>query len=126
MKSVMNKTRLAEKRFREKTKEDEKKLGYFLKNIKNKTKKLEKVTKIVKSTIINYKKQKRLQNYETKSNMNFKKRRTLIKKQNESNEEIKQNERKQKRERIVDDNELGRFFELPTSNKIYVDSLNPA
>ena len=48
----------------------------------------------------------------------------MIRKQNESNKEIKQNERRQKRENMVEDIELGRFFELATSNKIYVNNLN--
>ena len=48
----------------------------------------------------------------------------MIRKQNESNEEIKQYERKQKRENMVEDIDLGRFFELARSNKLYVDSLN--
>ena len=48
----------------------------------------------------------------------------LIRKQNESNREIKRNERRQKRENMVDDIDLGRFFELATSYKIYVNNLN--
>ena len=48
----------------------------------------------------------------------------LIKRQNESNREIKRNEKRQKRENMVDDIDLGRFFELATSNKIYVNNLN--
>ena len=48
----------------------------------------------------------------------------LIRKQNESNREIKRNERRQKRENMVEDIDLGRFFELATSNKIYVNNLN--
>ena len=52
------------------------------------------------------------------------KRRTLIRKQNGSNKETKQNERRQKRETMVEDIDLGRFFELATSNKIYVNNLN--
>ena len=39
-------------------------------------------------------------------------------------EKKKQNERRQKRENMVDDIDLGRFFELATSNKIYVNNLN--
>ena len=39
-------------------------------------------------------------------------------------EKKKQNERRQKRENIVEDVDLGRFFELATSNKIYVNNLN--
>ena len=49
------------------------------------------------------------------------KRRKLIRKQNESNKETKQNERRQKRENMVEYIDLGRFFELATSNKIYVN-----
>ena len=49
----------------------------------------------------------------------------LIRRQNESsNTEIKRNERRQKRENMVDDNDLGRFFELATSDKIFVNNLN--
>ena len=48
----------------------------------------------------------------------------MIRKQNESNKQLKQNERKQKREKMVADIDLGRFFELATSIKIYVNSLN--
>ena len=39
-------------------------------------------------------------------------------------EKKKQNERRQKRENMVDDIDLGRFFELATSNNIYVNNLN--
>ena len=48
----------------------------------------------------------------------------MIRIQNESNKETKQNERRQKRENIVEDVNLGRFFELATSDKIYVNILN--
>ena len=48
----------------------------------------------------------------------------MIRIQNESNKETKQNERRQKRENIVEDIDTGRFFELATSNKIYVNNLN--
>ena len=44
------------------------------------------------------------------------KRRVLIRKQNESNIEKKQYERMQKRENMVEDIDLGRFFELAASN----------
>ena len=36
----------------------------------------------------------------------------------------KKNERRRKRENMVDDIDLGRFFEMATSNKIYVNILN--
>ena len=49
----------------------------------------------------------------------------LIRKQTEENKEIKQNERRQKRKNLVDEDvNIGRFFELATSNKIYVNNLN--
>ena len=48
----------------------------------------------------------------------------MIRKQNESNRKLKRNERRQKRENIAEDIDLGRFFELATSSKIYVNSLN--
>ena len=48
----------------------------------------------------------------------------MIRRQNESNKEIKQNERRQKGENIAEDIDIGRFFELATSNKIYVNNLN--
>ena len=48
----------------------------------------------------------------------------MTRRQNESNREKKQNERRQKRENIVEDVDVGRFFELATINKIYVNNLN--
>ena len=48
----------------------------------------------------------------------------MIRTQNESNKETRQNERRQKRENIVEDIDTGRFFELATSDSIYVDNLN--
>ena len=48
----------------------------------------------------------------------------MIRRQTESNKEIKQNERRQKRQNVVEELVLGRFFYLATSNKIYVNSLN--
>ena len=65
----MNKTRLAEKRYRDKLKKDLKKLDQILKNIKNNIKKLEKIKKTITIIINNYKKQKRQQNYKRKNNM---------------------------------------------------------
>ena len=53
------------------------------------------------------------------------KRRTSIRKQKESNREIKQNERRQKRQHLIDEPiDLGRFFELAASNELCVNSLN--
>ena len=48
----------------------------------------------------------------------------MIRRQTESKKEIKQNERRQKREDMVEDVDIGRFFELTTTDKIYVNSLN--
>ena len=50
----------------------------------------------------------------------------MIRIQNESNKETKQNERRQRRENMVEDIgiDTGIFFELATSDSIYVDNLN--
>ena len=48
----------------------------------------------------------------------------MITKQIESNKKIKQIERKQKTENRVQDIDLGRFFELASSDIIYVNNLN--
>ena len=48
----------------------------------------------------------------------------MIRIQNESNKETKQNERRQKRENTVEDIDTGRFFELATTDRDYVDGLN--
>ena len=49
----------------------------------------------------------------------------MTRKQNESNREIKRNERRQKRENLVEEDiDLGRFCELATTDKIDVNSLN--
>ena len=49
----------------------------------------------------------------------------LIRIQNERNRERKRKERRQKRDNVVEEDiDLGRFFELATSNKIYVNNLN--
>ena len=53
------------------------------------------------------------------------KRRKMIRKQTEEIKEIKQNEGRQKRQNLVEEDiNLGRFFELATSNKVYVNNLN--
>ena len=59
-----------------------------------------------------------------KKQYELKKRRILIRKQNEASKEMKQNERRQKRENLIDeDTDLSRFFELATTNKIYANGL---
>ena len=47
----------------------------------------------------------------------------MIRKQNESNKELKQNERRQKRKDIVEDIHIGKFLQLATTNKRYVNGL---
>ena len=47
------------------------------------------------------------------------------KKEHEVNKEVKRNERRQKRENLVEEDiDLGRFFELAASNKKFVNNLN--
>ena len=49
----------------------------------------------------------------------------MIREQIESNREIKKNERKQKRQIMVqEDIDIGRLFELAAIDKLYVDELN--
>ena len=48
----------------------------------------------------------------------------MIRRQNESNREKKQNERRQKRENVVEDINIGRFFELATTDRQNVNALN--
>ena len=49
----------------------------------------------------------------------------MIRRQTESNKEIKQNERRRKRENVLEEGiDIGRFFELATTNKKYVNGLN--
>ena len=77
--------------------------------------------KKVKKTI-NYKNQKiaKLQKKQYESN----EKKSLYRKQKESNKEKKQIGIKQKRENMVEDFDISRFFELATSNKLFVKSLN--
>ena len=55
---MTNKTRLAEKRYRDKLKKDKKEIRLNKKNIKIKIKKIENMKEIIKNTIVNYKKRK--------------------------------------------------------------------
>ena len=48
----------------------------------------------------------------------------MIRIQNESNKETKQNERRQKRENLVEDINIDRFFELATTDREYANGLN--
>ena len=86
---------------------------------------MEKVKKVVKSTIVSYKKKtKKISKLKKKKEYELNETRVLIKKQNESNGEIKKRKKKQNREDMVEDIDLGRFFEVATSNKIYVNRVN--
>ena len=78
----------------------------------------------MKSTITNHKKNRKTAKLQEKQQHEFIKRKIFIRKENESNKERKQNERKQKRENMEKDIGLGKFFELATSNKNNVNSLN--
>ena len=52
-------------------------------------------------------------------------KKTIFREQNELKKEIKQYERKQKKDNIRDVNiDFSRFFELATTNRMYVNSLN--
>ena len=79
---------------------------------------------VTNKTRLAEKKTKKTLKLQKKKEYELNKRRKLIRRQTESNREIKRNERKQKRENMIDDFDLGRFFELATSNKKYVNSLN--
>ena len=59
----MDKTRLVEKPYRDKTKKDKKEITLITKNIKNKIINLKKLKRNMKILTIEYKKQKRQQNY---------------------------------------------------------------
>ena len=79
--------------------------------------------KTIKTITICYKKPNDNKNTNKTNQINQKQK--FNRKQNESNKEIKQYEIKQERENIKDDdNDLGRSFELTTSNKIHVNGLN--
>ena len=73
--------------------------------------------------IINYKKSKTTTKLKKKKQYELKKRRALFRKQNDSNNEVKHYERIQNRENVVEDNDIGRFFEWATTNKRYVSGL---
>ena len=121
----MNKTRLTEKRYRDKLKKDKKEIRLNNKKHKKQNK------KIRKHDVEDYKKYnrqlqktKRPTKLQKKKEYELNKRRKLIRIQNESNKETKQNERRQKERNIVEDIDIGRFFELATTDKKYVNGLN--
>ena len=121
----MNKTRLAKKRYRDKQKNDEKEIRLNAKKHKKQNKRIRKI----KENYDNYNRQlqktKKSTKLQKEEEYELNKRINLIRRQKESNREKKQNERRQKRENLAgEDIDLGRFFELATSNKIYINNLN--
>ena len=128
MNSITNKTRLAEKRYRDKLKKDKKEIRSNTKKHKKQNKKIRKI----KENYNDYNHHHHHQLQKTKKTMKLQKKkqyelnkiRKLIRKQNESNKETKQNERRQRRENMVEDFDIGRFFELAASDSIYVNNLN--
>ena len=89
-----------------------------------------KLGKPIEITIINYKRQKKTTKLQTTNQYQLNKRRTLIRRQTEANKEKKQEKetkkkRKQRRENLIDEDvDVGRFFELATTKKTYVNGLN--
>ena len=124
MDSVTNKSQLAEKRYRDKLKKDKKEIRLNNKKHKKQNKKIRKREKDYKNYNHQLQKTKKPTKLQKKKEYELNKRRKLIRIQNESNKETKQNQRRQKRENVVEDVDLGRFFELATSDKIYVNNLN--
>ena len=68
-------------------------------------------------------KTKKTTKLQKKKQYELNKRRKLITRQIESNKEFKQNEGKQKRQNLIYEVvDLGRFFEVATSNKTYLNN----
>ena len=124
MDSVMNKTRLAEKRYKDKLKKEKKEIRLNAKKHKKQNKRIRKIKENYNDYNHQLQKTKKTTKLQKKKEYELNKRRKLIRKQNESNKETKQNEKRQKRENMVEDIDTGRFFEQATSNKIYVNNLN--
>ena len=120
----MNKTRSAEKRYIYKLKKDKKEIRLNTKKHKTQNEKIRKSEDDYKTHNHQLQKPKKTTNLQKKKLYELNKRRTLIGKQNESNEEIKQKERKQKEKNVLEDINLGRLFELATTKRKYVNSLN--
>ena len=120
----MNKTRLAEIRHKDKLKKDKKEIRSNNKKHKKQNKKIRKREEDYKKYNRQLQKTKKLTKLQKKKEYELNKRRKLIRIQNESNKETKQNERRQKRENIVEDIDIGRYFELATTDRKYVNGLN--
>ena len=126
MDSLTNKTRLAEKRYRDKLKKEFKKIRSNTEKHKEQNKKIRKIKKNYKDYNQQLQKTKKTTRLQKKKQYEINRIRKLIRKQNESNKETKRNERKQIREDMVEDIDIdiGRFFELATSDNIYINNLN--
>ena len=124
MDSVTNKTRLAKKRYRDKLKKDKKEIRLNTKKHEKQNNKIRKIKENYNDYNQQLQKTKKTTKLQKKKEYELNKRRKLIRKQNESNKETKQNERRQRRENMVEDIDTGGFFELATSDSIYVDNLN--
>ena len=125
MNSVIKNIQLAEKRCRDKLKKNKNETRLNNKNPKkNAMKKWKKLKKTIKNTNINLINQK--DNRNTAENQyESNKRKVLFRKENETKKETKQIERKQNREKLIEEDiDLSRFFELTSSGKIYVTRLN--
>ena len=120
----MNKTRLAEKRYRDKLKKDKKEIRLNNRKHKKQNKKIRKHEEDYKKYNRQLQKTKKTTKLQKKKQYELNKRKTLIRKQNESNKEIKRNERRQRKENMVEDIDIGRFFELATTDRQYVNGLN--
>ena len=124
MDSVTNKTRLAEKRYRDKLKKDQKEIRSNTKKHKAQNKRIRNIKENYNDYNQQLQKTKKTTKLQKKKQYELNKRRKLIRIQNESNKETKRNERRQKKENMVEDIDIGRFFELATSNNKYVNNLN--
>ena len=120
----MNKTRLAEKRYRDKLKKDKKEIILNNKKHKKQNKKIRKHEEDYEKYNRQLPKTNRTTKLQKKKKYELNKRRKLIRRQNESNREKKQTEIRQKRENMVEDINIGRFFELATTDRQYVNGLN--
>ena len=124
MDSILKKTRLTEKRYRDKLKKDKKEIRLNNKKHRKQNKKSRKHEENYKKYNRQLQKTKKPTKLQKKKEYELNKTRKLITIQNESNKETKQNERRQKRENIVEDIDIGRFFELATIDRKYNNGLN--
>ena len=120
----MNKTRLAEKRYRDKRKKDKKEIRLNNKKHKKQNKKIRKHEEDYKKYNRQLQKTKKPTKLQKKKEYELNKRRKMIRRQNESNREKNKMKEDKKRENMVEDINIGRFFELATTDREYVNGLN--